>query len=162
MLCRWKYVLDRSYEILRTDADFFSLGCKCEWVYINNYICCFFRENLISSLTSWHFGVVTATFMTFRHSMIWSPICTVWPEVARSYGSNSRTQSILYYVPDSLASFLSLMQFSKSLSMWSKRNRSDFIDWAAKDHLFTDEIPLLHDTETFACCVSTLGLYVSP
>ena len=42
------------------------------------------------------------------------------------------------------------------------RARSDYIGRAANRCLFTGAIPLLHDTETFACWVSPLGRFVSP
>lgn len=45
---------------------------------------------------------------------------------------------------------------------YKKRVGSNFIRQAADRRLFTGAIPLLIDTETFACCVSALGLYVPP
>ena len=43
-----------------------------------------------------------------------------------------------------------------------KRVWSDYIGRATNRRPFTGAIPLLRDTETFACCVSTLGRFVSP
>ena len=40
--------------------------------------------------------------------------------------------------------------------------RSSYIGRATVSRLFTSAIPLLLDTGTFACCVTTLGRYVPP
>ena len=43
-----------------------------------------------------------------------------------------------------------------------KRVKSNYIGQAAISSLFTSAIPLLLNTGTFACCVSTLGRCVPP
>ena len=49
------------------------------------------------------------------------------------------------------------------LEIWAgdpKRDGSDCVDWATSNCLFTGAFPLLPNAGNFACCVSTLGLYV--